>query len=69
MSLILAGLVLNFSIFYYENPTSLDRACRLPKQAFDYAVARLDSLSEESDNDSAPTMQLLRDDPTIYLAW
>merc|ERR1712087_786530 len=59
------GLALNFSVFYYEIMSSPDRACRLAKQAFDDAVAELDTLSEESYKDSALIMQLLRDNLTL----
>ena len=41
------GLALNFSVFYYEILNSPDRACHLAKQAFDDAIAELDTLSEE----------------------
>ncbi|CRK48483.1 hypothetical protein BN1723_016897, partial [Verticillium longisporum] len=54
------GLALNFSVFYYEILNSPDRACHLAKQAFDDAIAELDSLSEESYRDSTLIMQLLR---------
>ncbi|RMX76743.1 hypothetical protein D0869_10449, partial [Hortaea werneckii] len=37
------GLALNFSVFYYEILNSPDRACHLAKQAFDDAIAELDS--------------------------
>lgn len=46
------GLALNFSVFYYEILNSPDRACHLAKQAFDDAIAELDTLSEESYKDS-----------------
>ncbi|KAJ1393934.1 14-3-3 protein, partial [Sesbania bispinosa] len=42
------GLALNFSVFYYEIMNSPERACHLAKQAFDEAIAELDTLSEES---------------------
>lgn len=42
------GLALNFSVFYYEILNSPDRACQLAKQAFDDAIAMLDTLSEDS---------------------
>lgn len=60
------GLALNFSVFYYEILNSPDRACRLAKQAFDDAIAELDSLSEESYKDSTLIMQLLRDNLTLW---
>lgn len=42
------------------------RACHLAKQAFDEAIAELDSLSEESYKDSTLIMQLLRDNLTLW---
>lgn len=44
----------------------IGRACHLAKQAFDEAIADLDSLSEESYKDSTLIMQLLRDNLTLW---
>jgi 14-3-3 protein epsilon len=60
------GLALNFSVFYYEIMNSPDKACHLAKQAFDDAIAELDTLSEESYKDSTLIMQLLRDNLTLW---
>ncbi|KAJ8513820.1 hypothetical protein OPV22_004254 [Ensete ventricosum] len=60
------GLALNFSVFYYEILNSADRACSLAKQAFDEAIAELDTLGEESYKDSTLIMQLLRDNLTLW---
>ncbi|KAM7514557.1 hypothetical protein LguiA_004140 [Lonicera macranthoides] len=60
------GLALNFSVFYYEILNSPDRACSLAKQAFDEAIAELDTLGEESYKDSTLIMQLLRDNLTLW---
>jgi len=60
------GLALNFSVFYYEILGSPDRACQLAKQAFDDAIAELDTLSEDSYKDSTLIMQLLRDNLTLW---
>lgn len=60
------GLALNFSVFYYEILNAPDRACHLAKQAFDDAIAELDTLSEESYKDSTLIMQLLRDNLTLW---
>jgi 14-3-3 protein epsilon len=60
------GLALNFSVFYYEIMNAPDRACELAKQAFDDAIAELDTLSEESYKDSTLIMQLLRDNLTLW---
>ncbi|CAM6018183.1 unnamed protein product [Sphagnum balticum] len=62
------GLALNFSVFYYEILNSPDRACTLAKQAFDEAIAELDTLGEESYKDSTLIMQLLRDNLTLWTA-
>merc|ERR1712106_176254 len=60
------GLALNFSVFYYEILNSPERACHIAKQAFDDAIAELDTLSEESYKDSTLIMQLLRDSLTLW---
>jgi len=60
------GLALNFSVFYYEILNSPDRACQLAKQAFDDAIAQLDSLSEDSYKDATLILQLLRDNLTLW---
>jgi len=60
------GLALNFSVFYYEILNSPERACFLAKQAFDEAIAELDTLGEESYKDSTLIMQLLRDNLTLW---
>ena len=41
-------------------------ACHLARQAFDEAIAELDTLSEESYKDSTLIMQLLRDNLTLW---
>jgi len=60
------GLALNFSVFRYEILNAPDLACNLAKQAFDDAIAELDTLSEESYKDSTLIMQLLRDNLTLW---
>jgi len=60
------GLALNFSVFLYEVQGKQDEACTLAKQAFDDAIAELDTLDEESYKDSTLIMQLLRDNLTLW---
>jgi 14-3-3 protein beta/theta/zeta len=60
------GLALNFSVFYYEIQNTPDKACQLAKQAFDDAIAELDTLNEDSYKDSTLIMQLLRDNLTLW---
>lgn len=60
------GLALNFSVFFYEILNSPEQACTLAKQAFDDAIAELDTLSEDSYKDSTLIMQLLRDNLTLW---
>ncbi|KAI9494940.1 14-3-3 protein [Zychaea mexicana] len=62
------GLALNYSVFYYEIKSSPSKACQLAKQAFDDAIAELDTLSEESYKDSTLIMQLLRDNLTLWMS-
>ncbi|KAK3042322.1 hypothetical protein RJ639_002368 [Escallonia herrerae] len=50
----------------YEACLLLEMACHLAKQAFDEAIAELDTLSEESYKDSTLIMQLLRDNLTLW---
>jgi len=60
------GLALNFSVFLYEVQGETAKACALAKQAFDDAIAELDTLDEESYKDSTLIMQLLRDNLTLW---
>ncbi|VFQ93578.1 unnamed protein product [Cuscuta campestris] len=60
------GLALNFSVFHYEILNASEKACGMAKQAFEEAIAELDTLGEESYKDSTLIMQLLRDNLTLW---
>jgi len=60
------GLALNYSVFQYEVQGETSKACDLAKEAFDNAIAELDTLDEESYKDSTLIMQLLRDNLTLW---
>eukprot|EP01071_Lankesteria_metandrocarpae_P006256 Lankesteria_metandrocarpae@DN4295_c0_g1_i1.p1 len=62
------GLALNFSVFYYEILSEPRAACTMAQEAFDEAIAELDSVEEESYRDSTLIMQLLRDNLTLWTA-
>mmetsp|Transcript_57259 Transcript_57259/g.121739 ORF Transcript_57259/g.121739 Transcript_57259/m.121739 type:complete len:246 (-) Transcript_57259:112-849(-) len=60
------GLALNHAVFYYEVLTRPTDAVRLGRQAFEDAVREIDNLGEESAQDSALVLQLLRDNLTLW---
>jgi hypothetical protein len=60
------GLVLNFSVCYYEILNERNKACELAKAAFDSAISQLDTLQEAQYKDSTLIMQLLRDNLTLW---
>jgi len=62
------GLALNFSVFNYEILNAAGQACDLAKQAFDDAISKLDTLSEDSYKDATLIMQLLRDNLTLWMS-
>lgn len=57
---------IHVSLSSFNIVTGTFRACHLAKQAFDEAIAELDTLSEESYKDSTLIMQLLRDNLTLW---
>ncbi|KAF0720216.1 Aste57867_485 [Aphanomyces stellatus] len=62
------GHALNYAVFLYEIENSHDRAVTVAKEAFDAAIAELDSLSEDSYRDTTLIMQLLRDNVTLWMS-
>ncbi|KAI1724952.1 14-3-3 protein [Ditylenchus destructor] len=62
------GLALNFSVFYYEIDSDPKKACQLAKQAFDEALAQMDTVDGETHKDSSMILQLLRDNLSLWTA-
>jgi 14-3-3 protein epsilon len=62
------GLLLNYSVFLYEVLDNPDDACKMARSAFEYAIAELDNVAEDSYKDSTLIMQLLRDNLTLWTA-
>jgi 14-3-3 protein epsilon len=62
------GLALNYSVFFYEILASPEKACNLAKTAFEDALRDIDSVTEETYNDSTLIMQLLRDNLSLWTA-
>lgn len=60
------GLILNFSVFFYEILGEKSKAILLAKEAFDDAVSKIGSLPEERYKDTTLIMQLLRDNLAIW---
>eukprot|EP01083_Nonionella_stella_P075031 203719_1 len=60
------GLALNFSVCYYEILNQPEKACDLAKKAFDLAIEKLDTLTDDKYKDSTLIMQLLRDNLTLW---
>jgi len=58
---ILLGLVLNFSVFYYEIMGDKEKAIQMAKQYFDKAISETDKLDGEDLKDTTLILQLLRD--------
>jgi len=60
------GMALSFSVFMYEILNSPEQACVLARNAFNDALAEIDSLEEENYKESTLLMQLLRDNLTQW---
>ena len=54
------SLALNCGVFYMEILNSVEKACLITKQAYDDALAEIDSLNEDDYNEASTMMQFLR---------
>lgn len=61
------GLVLNYSVFYYDTMKMPDVACQMVTTALEDANEELDKLSEESYELTASVLQLLRENLTLWM--
>ena len=60
------GLILNFSVFFFEILGEKTKAIILSQDAFDEAIPLINSLSEDSYKDTTLLMQLLRDNLAVW---
>ena len=62
------GLILNFSVFFYEILGEKIKAIFLAREAFEEAIVKIDRLPEECYKDATLIMQLLRDNVAVWSA-
>lgn len=60
------GLILNYSVYYYEIEGNSAAAVELGRDGFDVALAQLDEVPDENHKDSTLIMQLIRDNLTLW---
>ncbi|KNH08442.1 14-3-3 protein [Perkinsela sp. CCAP 1560/4] len=60
------GLVLNFSVFYYEILKDTERGVEMAKSAFEEGVSGIESLDEEAYKESSLILHLLRDNLMLW---
>ena len=60
------GLVLNYSVCYYEILNDPGKACELARKAFDDATPGLSDLDENAYAEAAMILQLLKDNLTLW---
>ena len=60
------GLILNFSVFYFEILGDRNKAMVLARDAFDKAVKVVDTVPKDWQKDTTLIMQLLRDNIAVW---
>eukprot|EP00009_Paramoeba_aestuarina_P002815 CAMPEP_0201523292 /NCGR_PEP_ID=MMETSP0161_2-20130828/19287_1 /ASSEMBLY_ACC=CAM_ASM_000251 /TAXON_ID=180227 /ORGANISM="Neoparamoeba aestuarina, Strain SoJaBio B1-5/56/2" /LENGTH=273 /DNA_ID=CAMNT_0047922357 /DNA_START=33 /DNA_END=854 /DNA_ORIENTATION=+ len=60
------GLVLNFSVFYYEILKDTEKGVAMAKSAFEDGVSGIESLDEEAYKESSLILHLLRDNLMLW---
>ena len=61
------GLVLNFSVFYYEILKQTQKGLALAKSAYEEASTEIDGLDEETYKEATLIMQLLKDNIALWM--
>lgn len=62
------GLILNFSVFFYEILGDKMKALYLAREAFEEAIIKIDVLPDERYRDTTLILQLLRDNVAAWTA-
>ena len=61
------GVLLNFTVLYYDIFLKQDKACEMAKKGFDEAISNLDNAKDDINyKDSTVLLQLLRDNLTLW---
>lgn len=60
------GLMLNFSVFYYEVKDEKDTACDMARKAFDEGLTELDNANESYYKEATMILQLFRDNLSLW---
>ena len=60
------GLMLNFSVFYYEVMEVKDKACEMARKSFDEGISELEHIPESSYKESSMILQLFRDNLSLW---
>jgi hypothetical protein len=60
------GLMLNFSVFYYEVKGVKEEACDMARKAFDEGPAELEQANEANYKEATLILQLFRDNLSLW---
>ena len=60
------GLMLNFSVFYYEVMEVKEKACDMARQSFDEGIAELEQIPESNYKEASMILQLFRDNLSLW---
>jgi len=60
------GLLLNFSVFYYEVMSDTAKACEMAKSTFEEAMPTIEDLDERAYKEASSILSLLKDNLTLW---